>query len=396
MAKNRDHAFLSASGSHRWLVCTPSAQLEAQFPQETSVYAEEGTLAHSLGELNARYCLKEISKKTYESRKAKLLQTEAGQKYYCKEMEEYMIDYASYIWDRLQNAKQTTPDAFCELETKLDFSVWVPDGFGTGDCVIIQDGLLEIIDLKYGKGHKVEAEGNTQMRLYALGAYTAYRDLFEFSKVRMTIFQPRAGGVSSDEISVKELLTWAENYVLPRALLASAGSGEFAPTEEACRFCRARGCCRARSEKNLKFFHETPDRFTITPDEAGRILSEAGDITAWLEDLESYVKETLAAGTPVEGWKLVLGKSNRKLPPEEKVVELMTAAGIDQALLYEKNLLTLTDFEKNFGKKKIAEILGKYITKPEGKPTLAPASDKREAWSPKEAVLKAFDEGAEQ
>lgn len=250
------HALLSASGAHRWLECTPSALLELQFPQNTSEYAEEGTAAHELCELTARYFLGEVSEMDFENRRAEL----AKGPYYNAEMQECANDYARFVTEKTKAAQESCEDAFTELEVRVDFSKYVKDGFGTGDCIIVADKVLEIVDFKYGKGVRVEATGNPQMKLYALGALLKYNTLFDIDSVRMTIFQPRLSGVqSSDEITVKELLEWAEKYVKPRAKLAYKGEGEFAPSEEVCKFCRAKAQCKARADKNLKLFDEAPD-----------------------------------------------------------------------------------------------------------------------------------------
>lgn len=382
------HALLSASGAHRWLECTPSAQLELQFPQSTSEYAEEGTAAHELCELTARYWLGEISGAEYENQRDEL----AKGKYYNAEMQECANDYAKFVAEKTAAARETCEDAFTALEVRVDFSKYVKDGFGTGDCIIVSDNVLEIIDFKYGKGVRVEAAGNPQMKLYALGAYLEYNTLFDIDSVRMTIFQPRLSGVqSSDEITVKELLEWAEKYVKPRAKLAYKGEGEFAPSEEVCKFCRAKAQCKARADKNLKLFDEAPDILLLTPEDAGKILEQAGDIQSWLADLESLVSSTLLAGQPVEGWKMVEGRSNRRFTDELKVVAAMKAAGYDESLLYERKLITLTQMEKDFGKKAVAETLGELIVKPQGKPTLAPAKDKRPEFRPEEQLLAEFD-----
>lgn len=382
------HALLSASGAHRWLECTPSAQLELQFPQSTSEYAEEGTAAHELCELTARYWLGEISEAEYENQRDEL----AKGKYYNTEMQECANDYAKFVAEKTAAARETCEDAFTALEVRVDFSKYVKDGFGTGDCIIVSDNVLEIIDFKYGKGVRVEAAGNPQMKLYALGAYLEYNTLFDIDSVRMTIFQPRLSGVqSSDEITVKELLEWAEKYVKPRAKLAYRGEGEFAPSEEVCKFCRAKAQCKARADKNLKLFDEAPDILLLTPEDAGKILEQAGDIQSWLADLESLVSSTLLAGQPVEGWKMVEGRSNRRFADELKVVAAMKSAGYDESLLYERKLITLTQMEKDFGKKAVAETLGELIVKPQGKPTLAPAKDKRPEFRPEEQLLAEFD-----
>ena len=391
--ENKKHALLSASGASRWLECTPSARLEETLPKKSSSYADEGTAAHDLCELAAQYFLGEITRKKYDAGVTKFKKTNA--QYYSAEMMECAEDYGQVIAETVNTMRVDCPDTVVELEAKsLDFSEWAPEGFGTGDCIIVADDLLEIIDFKYGKGVRVEAYNNPQMRLYALGAIKRYGDLYDIKRVRMSIIQPRINREpSTEEMTLNELLDWAETYVKPRAALAYAGEGEFSPTEDACKFCRAKEQCKARADKNLALFDEAPEVLLITPDEAGEILEKAADIKAWLKDLESLVTKTLFDGASVEGWKLVEGRSNRKLGDEEKIVEAMVEAGIDNAEIYTRSLITLTAMEKAYGKKKLAEILGDLITKPLGKPTLAPASDKREAFSPEGAILDAFDDG---
>lgn len=384
------HAVLSASGASRWLTCTPSARLEEYFPNESSEYADEGTAAHELGELTARYWLNEITEKAFEAERAKLA---AGQ-YYTTEMQECANDYARLILTVFKVAKETCLDAFVELETRVDFSKWVKNGFGTCDCCIVADNVLDIIDLKYGKGHRVDAQGNPQMRLYALGALAKYSALYDIKIVRMTIFQPRLEyPQSSDEISTAELLDWAEKYVKPRAKLAHKGEGEFAPSEETCQFCRAKAQCKARTQRNYDLFDKAPDLELITPEDAGEILKSAADIRGWLDDLEKLVSSTLLSGQPVTGWKMVEGRSNRKFSDDIKVAETLKAAGYPETVIYKpKELITLTQMEKDFGKKTVADILGNLLIKPQGKPTLAPESDKRPAMQIEEQILGAFDE----
>lgn len=387
------HALLSASGAARWLRCTPSARLEEKFPNTTSEYALEGTFAHSLAELTTKYWLGDISEMEFENKRDELAKSTDGQKFYNAEMQECTNDYAKLISDKLTEARKLCTDAFAELEVKVNFSRWVPDGFGTSDCVIISDNCLEIIDLKYGKGHRVDATNNPQMRLYALGAIEYYGTLYDIRNIKMTIYQPRLSGIqSTDEIIVEELLDWANNTVLPKATQAFVGEGEFAPSEETCKFCRAKAECRARYEQNLKLFDEDEDPLLITPEEAGKVLEKAADIKAWLKDLEDIVQSTLLEGKPVAGWKIVAGRSNRVISDEAKLVEAFKNAGYDEALLYERKLLTLTQLEKDFGAKHFAEIAKDIIVKPQGKPTLAPESDKRPMWQREEAVINAFDE----
>lgn len=381
---------LTASGAYRWLVCTPSAKLEQQFPNKTSKYAEEGTVAHAAAELTARYFLGQCSETDFEKEFDQLMKSE----YFDGEMREAAGDYARLILSRRDEALKSCEDPQVFLETRLDFGVFVPGGFGTGDCVILSEPVLEVIDFKYGKGTPVYADQNPQMRLYALGAWLAYGDLYDFTTVRMTIFQRRIREQPSVyEEPVEDLLAWAEKVVKPAADLAAQGLGEFVPGEETCRFCRAKQKCRARAEQNLKLFDENPEPLVLSLKEAGEILKKAKDIEAWLKDLKALVTGTLISGGEVPGWKLVEGRSTRKLASEDEVVKAMTEAGYDASLLYEKKLLTLTQLEKDFGKKEIARVLGGLIVKPAGAPQLAPESDKRPAFTPADAIVAAFDEG---
>lgn len=389
-----DHALLSASGAAKWLSCPPSARLEENFPNTSNEYAKEGTVAHALAELSARYNLNDLSKRQFNAEKKKLRATEDGKKFYNEEMQEHATAYAELVYNKLQEAKNRSEDAFAELEVKVDFSKWVPEGFGTGDCIIVADDWLEIIDLKYGKGHRVEATGNPQMRLYALGAIEYYGTLYDIKNVRMTIYQPRLSGVqSSDEISVEELMDWAENIVKPTAELAFAGEGNFAPSEEACKFCRAKEQCKARYDQNLALFDEAMDPLLITSEEAGEVLAKAKDIKAWLADLENLVQSTILSGVKVPGWKIVEGRSNRKITDEAKAADTLKEAGYNDTQIYKpQELITLSQMEKDFGKKKVAELIGSLIEKPQGKPTLAPESDRRPEFKPEEAILAAFDD----
>lgn len=385
----KDHARLSASGSHRWLACPPSARLEEQFPASSSSYAEEGTLAHSVAELTVRYYLNEITEADFENK----LDEYKKEKYFTEEMRECAVAYAKFVIDRLIAAKATCPDPIVILETRLDFSKYVPGGFGTGDCLIIAEPVLEVIDFKYGKGVRVEASDNSQMQLYGLGALNEFGDLYDIETVRMTIFQPRLSGTfDTADKTVKALTTWATKTVKPRAKLADQGKGDFAPSEETCRFCRAKNQCRARTEENLKLFDDSPDPLLISLDEAADILKKAGDIESWLKDLKELVSKALTQGEAVEGWKMVEGRSVRKFADEDKVVAAMREAGIEDAMLFERKLISLTQMEKDFGKKRVGEILKDLIVKPKGAPTLAPESDKRPAYQFEEAILAAFDE----
>lgn len=385
------HATAPASGAHRWIPCTKSLMLEAQFPPTTSPYAEEGTVAHELAEACAAWFTSQIGDDEYNERLAKVKES----KYYSREMLEYCDGYGKFVRDRFGELARKAGGADLFLESRVDFSDWVPEGFGTADCLILGEGVMEVIDFKYGRGKRVDAKDNPQMKLYTLGAYQTYGLVYAVEKITMTIYQPRIpNGVTSDKIDLNELLDWADNVVKPRAKLALAGEGEFAPGPETCQFCRAKATCRARAEANLKLFDEAPDRYLLSVEEAGKLLEKCADIEAWVADLRAYVENTLLEGNPVPGWKLVAGRSVRKYADEDAVRRAMLAAGADEALLYKpRELVTLTQLEKDFGKKNVAEILGELIVKPAGKPTLAPESDRRPAVTPADAIVAAFDEG---
>ena len=371
-----DHATLSASGAKRWLECPPSALLEKDFPDETSVYASEGTFAHSLAELHLnRAACKTIKPAAFKKKLSALQQAQ----YYSGELEEYVDKYVVLVTEHFNNYVASCGDALMLLEQKLDFSEWVPDGFGTGDVVIISDGMIEVIDLKYGKGVPVSAENNPQTRLYGLGAINAYDMLYDFDRVRMTIIQPRLDSISTEEMSVNELVSWAEEYVKPRADLAIAGGGEFEAGDH-CRFCKARAACRARAEKNLVLArYDFADAPLLSNTEIADVLERAEELQKWTKDIQEYaLDQAVNQGVRFPGRKLVEGRSNRVYTSGSEVIFELTKAGYDAATLYKpQELLGITAMEKKLGKKKFGELLSEVVVKPAGKPVLVPDSDKR-------------------
>lgn len=373
----RAHAILSASGSKRWITCTPSAQLEQQFPENKSEYAEEGSFAHALAELRLS---KDVANTIKPGIYKKKLEEMKKNPLYSASMEEYIEQYVTLIGEKFLSAKKSCPDALILLEQKLDFSGWVPDGFGTGDVIIISDGVLEIIDLKYGQGVPVSAEGNTQMRLYALGAINQFGLLYNFDCIRMTIVQPKLDSISSDDVSVPELLKWGDKILKPAAAKAIAGEGEFIPGDH-CRFCRAKAICRARAEANLemaKYDFQEPALLTI--DEIAEILFKAEELQKWAKDIQEYALEQAENhGVKFPGWKLVEGRSNRKYTDENAVAEKLKAEGYAEDVIYApRRIWGITEMEKKLGKKLFEEYLKDLVIKPAGKPTLVPAeSDKR-------------------
>jgi hypothetical protein len=370
----RAHAYLSASGSKRWLTCTPSAQLETQFPDSTSEFAEEGTAAHELSEIYLRKYIGEITKAAYTRQ---LNKAKKG-KYYSQEMEDYVQVYVDFVIERINEVQAISPDAVILLEQRLDFSVWVPKGFGTGDVVLIADGVMEIIDLKYGKGVAVDAEENTQMRLYALGALNQFGMLYDIETVKMTIVQPRLDSISTDEIADIDLLHWADEYVQPRAQMAIDGEGDYVAGDH-CRFCKARFTCRKRAEANLEMAkYEFKEPALLSNEEIGQILIQAEELQKWAKDVQGYALEQAENhGVRFPGWKLVEGRSNRKYTDEETVAQTLFENGIQEEQIFERKLNGITAMEKAIGKKVFSELLGDLVIKPTGKPTLVPEGDKR-------------------
>lgn len=360
-----NHAVLSASGSHRWLNCTPSARLELEFDETTSEAAKEGTAAHALCEYKILTALGHTLTKPISE-------------YDCDEMERCTDEYRDYVLEQLELAKQVCKDPIVLIEQRLDFSCYVPDGFGTGDCLIVADKTLHIIDMKYGTGILVDSEWNPQMMLYALGSLGLYDYLYDIKEVTMTIFQPRRDNVSTWSISVDELKKWAEEELRPKANMAFNGDGEYVPGEW-CTFCRAAVRCRARAEEKMKLaqmeFKKPP---LLTDAEIVEILGVIPDLTKWANEIQAYALDAAVNhGKQWEGFKVVEGRSIRKYIDESKVAELAENSGYTN--IYKKSLLPITEMEKLMGKAKFEEILGGQIHKPSGKPTLVPVSDKRVA-----------------
>ena len=379
------HALLSASSASRWLVCTAAPRFEEGLPESTSEYAEEGRLAHAIGELKVTKKCTPMSTRTYNTRLNKLKKDPL----YTPEMDKTTDLYLEHITEQVM-AYDTAPTV--AVEVQVDFSDYVPEGFGTCDCCIIGGDLLSIVDYKHGKGVPVSAVGNPQMRLYALGALKRYAPVFgdTIKRVRMTIDQPRLDSYTTDGITVEELRSWGES-IKPIAQKAFSGLGEFVPGDH-CRFCRGKAQCRARANVNTAL-EDSKDCVPAgkQPQGEGKVLTDAeiGDLlergkllVQWYKDLEAYATEALLAGKEIPGWKLVAGRSNRTFADQDAAIQAAIAAGYDEALVYDRKPKTLTELEKLMGKAEFAEKIGSFVYKPPGKPTLAPASDKREAYSP--------------
>ena len=362
------HATLSASASHRWLMCPPSVRLSEQFPDDGgSEFAAEGTEAHELCE----YKLKSALGMPAEDPVPHL-------KRYCEEMEDCASGYAVHVLSLVEEAKQTCRDPKVLIEQRVDFSEWVPEGFGTADCIIVADGTFRIVDYKHGLGVLVEAENNPQMKCYALGALGIFDALYDIDTISMTIYQPRRENISTWEISREELLLWAENTLKPIASLAFSGEGEFC-SGEWCGFCRAKHACRARAEANLMLAkHDFKLPELLEDAEIEFILSRVDELTSWATDIKDYALKRALGGKEWHGWKLVEGRSVRKFSNDDEVIKAVSKAGFDP---FEKKLLGLTAMQKLLGKTRFDELLSGLVIRSKGKPALVPESDKRPAVS---------------
>lgn len=359
------HAKLGPSGAHRWLNCTPSANQELEFADRTTEAAAEGTAAHALAEHKLRKALKMRS-------------TRPVSQYDCDEMEAHTDDYVQFILEAREEAKQLCADPLILIEQRLDLTCYVPDSFGTGDCLIVADHLLHVIDFKYGQGVLVESEENPQMMLYALGALRLFDGLYDIDTVAMTVYQPRRDNVSTWTTTVEELLAWAEDTLKPKAAMAFNGEGEFTPGPW-CTFCKAAVKCRARAEAKLQLAkYEFAKPPLLTDEEIEEILSKLDDLTKWAGEIVAYAQDAaINHGKQWHGFKLVESKTNRKYSDESAVIDAAKAAGYHD--IFRKSLIPITEMEKLMGKKTFASVLGGLVVKPQGKPTLVPASDKRPA-----------------
>lgn len=365
------HSRYPASASARWINCPGSIRLSDQCQTEDngSTYAEEGSVAHEAAEIKIRIA-------TDKTVKADDLKKVMKSEYWDGEMDEATDYYRDVVLERYNAAGM---GAELMVEQRVDYSDYAPHGFGTSDAVIVNDDTIEVIDLKYGKGIKVSAQGNPQMRLYALGALEIFGDLYDFQNVRYTIIQPRLDHVSAEEITVEELVAWGNNVVKPAAEAAARPDAPIRAGEH-CRWCPAKAICRERAEANLALARYDFKRGDLLGDEEiSDILTRADELARWVSDIQEYALAQAMDGKEYDGWKLVEGRSVRKYADDLKVADALQAAGYDEAMLYERKLLGITAMEKLVGKKKLTETLGDLIIKPAGKPVLVPASDKREA-----------------
>lgn len=357
------HALLSASASHRWLNCTPSVRLSEGIPDKGSEYAQEGTDAHSLCEFKLRKLLGMPA-----------IDPTEHLSWYNGEMEECAENYASYVLELLEKAKETCADPVVLVEQRVDFSRFVENGFGTADCIIIADGTMNVVDYKHGKGVEVSAENNPQMMLYALGALEIFDGIYDIEEVRMTIFQPRIGNISVSSMAKNALLEWANGELAEKAALAYEGSGDFA-CGDWCRFCKAKAICRKRAEENLKMAqYDFAPADTLDETEIAAVLDRADELAAWVTDVKEYALSQALHGVHYPGYKVVEGRSARKYTNEDAVAQVVSDAGYDP---YAHKVLGLTEMQKLLGRQKFNELLAAFIVKPQGKPVLVPDTDKR-------------------
>ena len=367
------HALLSASSASRWLNCPKSVRLTEDIPDgESSSFAAEGTLAHAIAEDYLR---------EYATGKGRTVEDYVvperfkGNPLFYDGMYQDVTPYLEYVVSTFEGKSRV---ATLDIEARLDFSKYVPSGFGTGDAVIIDNGTLEICDLKFGKGVLVEAENNPQIMLYGLGALHAYDYIFDIRNVKMTIVQPRLDHVASFELSADDLRAWGHETVSPIAKLAYNGQGD-QKAGDWCRWCKIKATCKARAEKQGQTVAMMAEA-ELTDDQICQILTASAEIKAWLSDIESHTVQRLSDGETLPGWKLVEGRSNRKIKEPEALAEKLLNCGVDAARIYKpQELQSLTALEKAVGKARFNELCGEYVYKPQGKATLVPESDKRPA-----------------
>ena len=358
-----EHAVLSASSANRWLHCPPSVRLSEGYMDKASVFAMEGTSAHELCEYKLRSALGMEAENPTENLD-----------FYNTEMEECAEGYATYILELVEKAKETCSDPVVMVEQRVDFSRYVPEGFGTADCIIIADDILNIVDYKHGKGVEVSAEDNPQMKLYALGALELFDCLYDISKVQMTIFQPRLSNVSVFVMDKADLLNWANDELTAKAELAFEGKGELC-CGEWCKFCKAKSNCKERARVNMEMAqYEFRKSSLLTDEEVVKILSRIDELTSWASDVKNFALEQAVRGKQWPGWKVVEGRSNRKYTDEGAVAQVVKNAGYNP---YDEKIMGITNMTKMLGKEKFNELLGDFVERPQGKPTLVPEDDNR-------------------
>lgn len=368
----RAHARLSASGANQWINCPPSIKASEGVGDKTTEFAEEGTFAHELSELYFSRLYEDLSEQEFN----KQLETRKQNKYYSEDLREYVEQYVDIVEEKVNEAK-AVDEPILFFEHRLDLTRFVPESFGTGDVIIYYNGIVEIIDLKFGKGVEVSAIENPQLRLYGLGAYELLKDFEDVKTIKTTIVQPRLHNISTEELDASELVKWGLETVRPQAMLAYDGKGEFNAGSH-CRFCKIRHTCRERAEQ-MQDVPVNKDKHLLSDDEIAELLHKAPQIKRWADELEKYaLEQAIENGKELKGWKVVEGRANRKYVDNEQVFEKLTAE-YDPAEVSETKVLSISKLEKKLGKKKVQELLSDLITKPQGKATLVTDNDKRDS-----------------
>lgn len=377
------HARLSPSAAERWIQCPPSVALGERFPDSTSSYAEEGTTAHTVAEIIIRARLGLLSEADADAR----MEEAEMSLYYAKDMSSSVEPYVEYVTSHAAGAD------FIGIEERLDISDYVPGGYGTGDAVIIKDGVLEVVDLKYGQGVPVSAEGNPQFRLYGLGAVQEWYMLYPFTRVRCTVVQPRLDSISTEELDVADLLAWGETVVKPAATLAIAGGGEYRSGDH-CRWCKAKAVCRRRAEDNMALArYEFAEPALLTREDIADILPAAENLKRWADDVAAYaLDQALNHGARFHGYKIVEGRSLRQLTDAAEAGRILLENGIAEDELYTRSMIGIPGMEKLVGKRRLGELIGTMIIKPRGKPALVKEADKRPAINSAEEAARDFAE----
>ena len=369
----RAHALLSASGSSRWIACPPSARLEEGYPDSSGDFAKEGTLAHELAEVMLRNRVGNIDAHEAIAKVAEIEKSE----YYSDDMPEEVEKYVDLVLEEFAEAKSLTPDAILLLEERIDLTDFIPNGFGSNDAVIIADDVMSVIDLKYGRGVRVSAVDNSQLKLYGVGALMKYSVMYDIKKVRLIISQPRLDSVSIWEISSEDLLRWAEEVVKPAALTATKGEGELKAGDH-CKFCKAKARCTALRDLALETAkHEFKDPNVLEEAELLDMYRKADLITDWLSAVQKYMLAEACKGKEWEGLKVVEGRTQRRISDTEGVQATLSEKGYKDTDFMESKLVALGKLEKLIGKKDFEPTLGKFVVKPKGQPTLVGLDDKR-------------------
>lgn len=372
------HALLSPSAAHRWLNCTPAARLEATLPYKSSIYADEGTLAHSVCELTAKKYFTPMKTAAFNREMKKLKEN----KLWNDEMIQTADTYVGHLKEKAISFK-TAP--YIVFETKVEMNDYVPEAFGRCDCIMFGDNTLVITDYKHGKGVPVSAKENPQLMLYALGALNRYQMLFDIDSVQICVDQPRLNHYETWECTKKVLLDWGES-IKPVAQQAYEGTGEYNPGSW-CRFCRANGVCTAQTKNQITAFDDFKDAIEqgntdlLTPAQIADALAKGAVLVNWYEALQKAAPEKILEGTPIPGYKVVEGRSTRSWTNQDEALTALQAAGIERAIIYDSIPKSLAQLEKVIGATKFAELVGKYIFKPSGKPTLTTEDDKRPAFN---------------